>query len=99
MFRCDLFSAFYFRRQPGEAEPVLMPQCTDPQEEGKCVFVWRRKLYVSFQCDSVFVCEGEESGSGRERERGGSGHVAIISYHISELVLPFFVAFPSPRSL
>lgn len=26
----------YSRRQPGEAELVLLPQCTDAQEEGKC---------------------------------------------------------------
>lgn len=94
VFCCDLFFAFYFRRQPGGGWTRAYAPVHWPTGGGK-VCVWRRKLYVSFQCDSVFVCEGEERG----KERGCAGHVAFISHHISELVLPFFVAFPSPRSL
>lgn len=52
VFCCDLFFAFYFRRQPGEAELVLMPQCTDPQEEGKCVCGGGSYMLVS----SVTLC-------------------------------------------
>lgn len=32
-----LFSAFNFKLQPGEAEAMLMAQCSDPQGEVKCV--------------------------------------------------------------
>lgn len=52
VFCCDLFFAFYFRRQPGEAELVLMPQCSDPQEEGKCVCGGGSYMLVS----SVTLC-------------------------------------------
>lgn len=51
---------FYFRQQPGEAE-LLVPQRTDPQEEGKCV--WRKAIYVLVW---VWVCMCVR---GRERER------------------------------
>lgn len=73
----------YSRRQPGVAELMLMAQCTDPQEEGKCVQEGTMCASLSV---TLCVCERKREGKGEVV----FGHVAFISYHISELVLPFF---------
>lgn len=62
---------------------MLMPQCTDPQQEGKCVQEGAMCASLSVP---LCVCERKREG----KVEVVFGHVAFISYHISELVLPFF---------